>query len=68
MWCNFESEFTSVGINQTLHSIYVCVNIESIINIPFNSSSITHNSKVLLSETILVGKVPELYLNGKIFD
>ncbi len=67
VWCDFESEFTSVGINQTLHSIYVNVNINVAINVPFNNGNENYNSRILLSETVLVGKVPEIYLNGKIF-
>jgi sporulation protein YunB len=65
--CDFKSKFESVGINQTLHSIYIeiisCVDIEA----PFNKKTTQCRTAVLLSETILVGKVPEVYLNGKIF-
>ncbi len=68
VWCDFNSIFQSVGINQTLHSIYVNVNVNVAINIPFNSSEEVYNSKILLSETVLVGKVPDFYLNNKLFD
>lgn len=64
---DFVSEFTSVGINQTLHSIYIKVNSEIHIDIPLHNKTQTYSTNVLLCETILVGKVPEIYLNGKLF-
>lgn len=65
--CEFESKFNSVGINQTLHSIYVNVQISSQINAFFMTKTITCQTPVLISETILIGKVPDTYLNGKLF-
>jgi len=64
---DFISEFTSVGINQTLHSIYIQVNSEIFVDIPLHNQIQTFSTNVLLCETILVGKVPEIYLNGKLF-
>ncbi len=65
--CGFNSSFTSVGINQTLHSVYVEIMCEVRFSFPFNSVTQEHKSTVLIAETVLVGKVPEIYLNGKIF-
>ena len=65
--CEFNSTFSSVGINQTLHSIYVKIKCEVQFSIPLKKSIETHESSVLISENILVGKVPDIYLNGKIF-
>lgn len=61
--CDFDSTFKSVGINQTLHSIYLDVEIVLNINLPLKKYTDTINSRVLLSETVIVGKVPEIYLN-----
>ena len=65
--CKFVSNFKSVGINQTLHSIYadvlISINLESL----FNNKEFYFNSPVLISEAVLVGRVPEVYLNGKLF-
>ena len=66
--CKFESEFTSVGINQTLHSIYITVQTNNTIFLPLQNKSNICKSKVLISETVLVGKVPDVYLNGKLFN
>jgi sporulation protein YunB len=65
--CNFSSSFYSVGINQTLHSIYVEVECEIKIKSLFNSKVEKCNNKILISEAVLVGKVPDIYLNGKLF-
>ncbi|MBE7083688.1 MAG: hypothetical protein E7373_03690 [Clostridiales bacterium] len=65
--CEFDSQFTAVGINQTLHSIYV--NVVCTINSKafLTSKNTICQSKVLISETVLIGEVPEIYLSGKLF-
>ena len=65
--CDFNSTFKSVGINQTLHSIYVDIKGDVKLEIPFSNYKNELKSSVLVCETVLVGKVPELYLNGKLF-
>lgn len=65
--CKFNSKFTSMGINQTLHEIYVDVICNVNINLPFNNKSVECVIPVLISETILVGKVPEMIINSKLF-
>lgn len=65
--CEFFSKFISVGINQTLHSIYIKVISDIKVSVPLNNKTITCETEVLISETVLVGKVPEIYLNGKLF-
>ena len=65
--CDFSSEFKAVGINQTLHSIYVNVICDVKIEVPLAPQVKTCETSVLISETVLIGKVPEIYLNGKLF-
>lgn len=62
-YCDIESKFESTGINQTLHSIYL--NVETTINfyMPLANREIVNTTKVLLCETVLVGKIPNIYLN-----
>lgn len=64
--CDISGEFKSVGINQTLHSVFVTVKTR--INVEFlrSSKETEFFSKVLISEAVLVGKVPEIYLNGRL--
>lgn len=66
--CNFSSKFTSVGINQTLHSLYADVISKIKISVPFNNKTIECKTSVLISETVLVGKVPDIYLKGGLFN
>ena len=65
--CEFVSKFTSVGINQTLHSIYIDVISKIEINMPLNSTTNTCKTQILISETVLVGKVPDIYLKDGLF-
>lgn len=60
---DIDSEFSSVGINQTLHRIYLNLNCSIGILTPFKSISKTVSSKVLLTETVIVGEVPSTYYN-----
>mgnify|MGYP003294946861 CR=1 FL=1 len=62
--CNFESKFQASGINQTHHMIYV--NVEASVNmvLPVQNISVTSVSQVLISESIIVGEVPQTYLQS----
>lgn len=60
---NIDSEFTSVGINQTMHRIYLDLKCSVGILTPFKSINKEIASKVLLTETIIVGEVPSTYYN-----
>ena len=55
------SEFTSVGINQTLHRIYLNLECEIEILTPFETIAKSVCTEVLLTETIIVGDVPSSY-------
>lgn len=57
------SDFESAGINQTRHKIYVQVKTNMRIIVPFNSKDIEVKNEVPISETIIVGKVPETSIN-----
>ena len=65
--CSFSSKFTAMGINQTLHSIYLNVESEVNIKVPFNNHKEKSSSQILISETVLVGKVPDIYLKDGVF-
>ncbi|MCD8094995.1 MAG: sporulation protein YunB [Ruminococcus sp.] len=53
------SEFSSAGINQTKHTLKVDVTIELSAILPAHSTDITATDEYLISETIIVGKIPE---------
>lgn len=61
--CNFISEFESAGINQTRHKIYLNVIANVQLILPTFNSTIKTLAEVLVCESLLVGKVPEIYLN-----
>ena len=60
----FDSEFNSVGINMTKHTLFLYINVHVNIVLPIQSYDIYTTNQVLLAESIIVGKVPEVYLNG----
>ena len=65
-----KSVFTSAGINQTLHSLYLQIETEICILTPFNTINETIANQLILAENIIVGEIPETYydLNGMTSD
>ena len=62
--CTFKSDFIGKGINQTLHKLYLNVNVYVDILIPnFKRQKIT-TSEILLSESLIVGKIPDVFLEN----
>lgn len=61
---SFSSQFESVGINQVRHSIFIDVNIAISVILPLGSKNVDFVTQVLICENIIVGKVPDVYLNG----
>lgn len=66
--CSFSSKFDSAGINQTIHRIYVTVNAKVGIVMPLYSRRFDAHQEVLICESIIVGQVPEVYLNSDQLD
>lgn len=61
-----KSEFLSAGINQTKHRIFLKIKIELSAILPTTSTDIKVDNDYLISETIIVGNIPNTYLKGKI--
>lgn len=61
---NFDSQFSSVGINMTKHTLSLYINVHLSIVLPIKSYDVYSTTQVLLAESIILGKVPEVYLNG----
>jgi len=59
----FRSELTSAGINQTRHQILLDLNVAVSLLMPWRTVGTEVNTEILVSETVIVGKVPENYLN-----
>ena len=60
--CRFSSKFETAGINQTNHKIYLTISTNISTVLPIISNSISAEQQVLISESIIIGKVPEVYL------
>ena len=58
------SEFSEIGINQTIHKIYLSMDSTIKIIIPGAGNTIKSSSEVLLVESVIIGKVPDTYLNA----
>ena len=58
----FENEFTTAGINQTRHQIFFKIDTEIAVLLPGRQCRTTVSTRVCVAETIIVGKVPETYL------
>lgn len=53
--------FTSSGINQTLHEIYVNVNATIYVVMPKNTAIAEVNSNYCIAQTVIIGTVPETF-------
>ena len=58
------SMFTSAGINQTLHRLYINIAGSVAVAVPGLPSTIKTSTQVLMSEMIIVGEVPPTYLHS----
>jgi len=65
---SFDSNFISVGINNTLHKIYLTINARVEMNLPIKKQTIDVKQQVLLCESVIVGKVPNVYFNSGMSD
>ena len=59
----FNNSIVTAGINQTKHQINLEVIVDIDILIPWESQSAQVVTEVMIADTVIVGKVPETYLN-----
>lgn len=60
---NVRSEFMQAGINQTLHRLYLDIECNVSIVLPYKQIEEKIVNQVVLAENIIVGEVPSAYLN-----
>lgn len=60
--CKFLSEFVSAGINQTVHKIYIAVQTSISLVLPFNNITVDDETEVLISESLIIGEIPDTFL------
>ena len=58
----FVSHFSQAGINQTLHQLTMQVSVDVAVLVLGKTSSFTITSEVVVAETVIVGAVPDTYL------
>lgn len=58
----FESQFTSAGVNQTLHRVWLEVTVPMRLLLPGGTAEAEVNTRLCVAETVIVGKVPDTYL------
>lgn len=66
--CKFNSHFETAGINQTVHKIYVNIVASVSVVLPLSTRKINAEQQVLISESVIVGQVPEVYLQSDTLD
>ncbi len=59
----FDSEFTSSGINQTLYRVNLRLTASIKLVMPGVSETISITAEAAIAESVLVGEVPEVYTN-----
>lgn len=56
-----KSEFEEMGVNQTLHRLYINVNCNVSLLTPFKDVDEHITAQVLISETVISGDIPDAY-------
>jgi sporulation protein YunB len=60
----FENDFSDAGVNQTRHQIMLDISVDIDVFVPGSKSTpTTVTTQVVVCETIIVGKVPNIYAN-----
>lgn len=60
---NYRNEFSAAGINQTVHRIVLDVNLSVRLLLPGGIETMALSVPVCVAETVIVGQVPQTYLN-----
>lgn len=61
---SFSSNFSQAGINQTLHQLIMSVDVDAAVLVLGETSSFSVSSQVVVAETIIVGDVPNTFINS----
>ena len=59
---DFQSRFSEAGINQTLHQLTMVVSVDVAVLVLGKTEAFAVESEVVVAETVIVGTVPETYL------
>ena len=59
----YETEFTSAGINQTRHRVLLTMRAQVRLVLPTGASGVEAVTQVAMAESIIVGQVPDSFVN-----
>lgn len=59
----YETEFTSAGINQTRHRVLLTMTAQVQLILPTGASAVQASNQVAVAESIIIGDVPESFVN-----
>ncbi|MGN0985570.1 MAG: sporulation protein YunB [Candidatus Enterenecus sp.] len=59
----YVNEFTSAGVNQTRHSVYLSISVTVYLIIPGEIIPVSATDRVCVAETVIIGQVPDTYLS-----
>ena len=62
--CNFFYDFTTAGINQTVHRIYLHITSDINLILPIHNNKVQTYTEVMLCESVIVGRIPEVYFGS----
>ena len=65
--CEMISEFTSAGINQTRHALYVAVIPDVYVVTRFKTQKLEDSIKLLVYDNLICGSIPEFYMTGGVY-
>ena len=66
---SFFSEFSEAGINQTLQQLNMAVSVDVVVLVLGKIDTFTISSQVVVAETVIVGQVPNMFLQtGGIYE
>lgn len=60
---DFRSELESAGINQTRHRVILVLRVDAALFMPWRVVYTSSEAEILVSDTVVVGDVPQSYLN-----
>lgn len=60
---SFKTEFESCGINQTKYKVFLDFESQAKVLVPFAINNINVSNTILMAEAIIVGEVPQSYVN-----
>lgn len=63
VYVQFMNKFDQAGINQTRHLVYFIVESKIKIAVPFINEEVKVSTTIPIAETIIVGEVPDTYVN-----